>query len=550
MNSFRSGLVLIAGLMLLAASLIASSLSVNSQLVSNLLLLTGLLVSGFALFSLREDIGQLFRESRRELLLTTVGLIGVLVAVAWLTALHPLRMDLTANREYSLSPQTVKMMQSIDKPVHITFFHDRGMRETVELYELFAAQNEKITIEFFDPMINPAQAKLRGVEFAGTALYESEGRKLTINGPTETDIANGILRITQAKQQIACFVDGHGEPDPFSLESHDHMEGDAGHSHGLETKFVQHERHGMAKARGGLEAMNYVVEKVSLLKTDVELSRCAVLIIAGPQSPLLDAELRSIDRYLDEGGNAMFMIDPFVKTGLETVIRKFGIELGQGMVIDEASHFWADPSTPAVTDYNRHEITSKLPLSFFPGVRSLMPTKDPVPGVQVRQLVNSSAKSFANADKMRIDYKSAKNGYGPQTLMATARINPKTVESGETLLKRLRGEETKDANDAEDAKAPAPEKIIARKEARIVVSGDSDFATNSFYHVLGNGALFLNAVNFLASRENLIGLEPRTYDLPYVSMTNTQMKGTFILSIILIPLLMAAVGVAVWWRRR
>ena len=544
MNSFRSGLVLIAGLMLLAASLIASSLSVNSQLVSNLLLLTGLLLSGFALFSLRDDIGQLFRESRREMLLTTVGSIGILVAVAWLTALHPLRMDLTANREYSLSPQTVKMMQSIDKPVHITFFHDRGMRETVELYELFAAQNDKITVEFFDPMINPAQAKLRGVEFAGTALYESEGRKLTINGPTETDIANGILRITQAKQQIACFVDGHGEPDPFSLESHDHMEGDAGHSHGLETKFVQHERHGMAKARGGLEAMNYVVEKVSLLKTDAELSRCAVLIVAGPQSPLLDAELHSIDRYLDEGGNAMFMIDPFVKTGLEAVIRKFGIELGQGMVIDEASHFWADPSTPAVTDYNRHEITSKLPLSFFPGVRPLMPTKEPVPGVQVRQLVNSSAKSFANADKMRIDYKSGKNGYAPQTLMATARINPKTVESGETLLKRLRGEET------EDAKAPAPEKIIARKEARIVVAGDADFATNSFYHVLGNGALFLNAVNFLASRENLIGLEPRTYDLPYISMTNTQMKGTFILSIILIPLLMAAVGVAVWWRRR
>jgi hypothetical protein len=543
MNSFRSGLILIAGLMLLAASLIASSLSVNSQLVSNLLLLIGLLLSGFALFSLRDDIGQLFKESRRELLLTTVGVIGILVGVAWITALHPLRMDLTANREYSLSPQTVKMMQAVDKPVHITFFHDRGMRETVELYELFAAQNDKITVEFFDPMINPAQAKLRGVEFAGTALYESEGRKLTINGPTETDIANGILRITQAKQQIACFVDGHGEPDPFSLESHDHMEGDAGHSHGLETKFVQHERHGMAKARGGLEAMNYVVEKVSLLKADAELSRCAVLIVAGPQSPLLDAELRSIDRYLDEGGNAMFMIDPFVKTGLEAVIRKFGIELGQGMVIDEASHFWADPSTPAVTDYNRHEITSKLPLSFFPGVRPLMPTKDPVAGVQVRQLVNSSAKSFANADKMRIDYKSGKNGYGPQTLMATARINPKTVESGETLLKRLRGEESADSK-------PAPEKTIVRKEARIVVSGDSDFATNSFYHVLGNGALFLNAVNFLASRENLIGLEPRTYDLPYVSMTNTQMKGTFILSIILIPLLMAAVGVAVWWRRR
>lgn len=463
MNAFRSGLILIAGLMLLAASLIASSLSVNSQWVANLLLLVGLLLSGFALFSLRDDIAQLFRENRRELLLTTVGLIGVLVAVAWMAALHPVRMDLTANREYSLSPQTVKMMQSIDKPVHITFFHDRGMREAVELYELFAAQNDRITVEFFDPMVNPAQAKLRGVEFAGTALYESEGRKLTVNGPTETDIANGILRITQAKQQIACFVDGHGEPDPFSLESHDHMEGDAGHSHGLETKFVQHERHGMAKARSGLESMNYVVEKISLLKADATLSQCAVLIVAGPQSPLLDAELRSIDRYLDQGGNAMFMIDPFVKTGLEDILRKFGIELGSGMVIDEASHFWADPSTPAVTDYNRHEITNKLPLSFFPGVRPLGPTKEPVPGVSVRPLVNSSQKSFANADKMRVDHKSAKNGYGPQTLMVTSRINPNTVESGETLLKRLRGEETADSK-------PAPEKTIARKEARIVVS--------------------------------------------------------------------------------
>lgn len=548
MNSFRSGLILIAGLMLLAASLMASSLSVNSQWVAQLLLVSGVLLSGWALFSLREDIGQLFRASRRELLLTTVGVIGVLVSLIWISALHPLRMDLTANHEYSLSPQTVKMMRSIDKPVNITFFHDRGMRETVELYELFAAQNDKIKVEFFDPMLNPSQAKLRGVEFAGTALFESEGRKLTVNGPTETDIANGILRITQAKQQIACFVDGHGEPDPFSLESHDHMEGDAGHSHGLETKFVQHERHGMAKARSGLEAMNYVVEKVSLMKADAELSRCSVLIVAGPQSPLLEAELRNLDRFLDEGGSAMFMVDPFVKTGMESVFRKFGIELGQGMVIDEASHFWADPSTPAVTDYNRHEVTSKLPLSFFPGARPLAPTREPVPGVSVRPLVNSSQKSFANTDKTRIDRSAGSRDYGPQTLMVTSRINPNTVESGETLLKRLRGEETTTATAPQAA--PAPEKTAARKEARIIVVGDSDFATNSFYHVLGNGALFLNAVNFLASRENLIGLEPRTYDLPYVSMTNTQMKGTFILSIILIPLLMAAVGVAVWWRRR
>ena len=125
--------------------------------------------------------------------------------------------------------------------------------------------------------------------------------------------------------------------------------------------------------------------------------------------------------------------------------------------------------------------------------------------------------------------------------MASASINPNTVESAEAVLRKLRGEAV-----AEETKPSG----VPRKPARIVVIGDSDFATNSFYHILGNGALFLNTVNFLAARENLIGLEPRTYDLPYVSMTNTQMKATFILSIILIPFLMAAIGMAVWWKRR
>ena len=540
-TSFRSGLILIAGLALLAGAAIANALAVNSMVVTYVLLLTGLGLTGWSLLALRVEIVALFRQRRGEQLLSTIGIIGVLIGVVWVAALFPMRIDMTAEQQFSLAPQTVYMLKAVDKPVHIVFFHDRGMRETVELYEQIAAQNPKITVEFFDPMLNPAQAKLRGVQFAGTALFESEGRKLTVNGPTETDIANGILRITQSKQQLACFLDGHGEPDPFSLESHDHMEGGTGHAHGIETKVVKHEQHGMAKARSALEAMNYVVKKVSLIQSNVDLSRCSVLIIAGPQTSLLPAEVSTIDRFLDNGGNALFMIDPFVETGLAPVIRKFGIELEDSIVIDEASHFWADPSTPAVTDYNRHEITARLPLSFFPGVRSLVPTATPVAGVSVRPVVNSSKKSFANKDKSRVEFIAGKSQSGPLTLMASASINPNTVESAESVLRKLRGEAV-----TEEAKPGGP----PRKPARIVVIGDSDFATNSFYHILGNGALFLNTVNFLAARENLIGLEPRTYDLPYVSMTNTQMKATFILSIILIPLLMAAIGVAFWWRRR
>jgi ABC-type uncharacterized transport system involved in gliding motility auxiliary subunit len=85
--------------------------------------------------------------------------------------------------------------------------------------------------------------------------------------------------------------------------------------------------------------------------------------------------------------------------------------------------------------------------------------------------------------------------------------------------------------------------------SRIAVVGDSDFATNSFFHIMGNGTLFLNAINYLAAQENLIGLPPRTSDLPRVSLTNRQMKATFFLSVLLIPALLAVVGTAVWWKQ-
>jgi ABC-type uncharacterized transport system involved in gliding motility auxiliary subunit len=82
------------------------------------------------------------------------------------------------------------------------------------------------------------------------------------------------------------------------------------------------------------------------------------------------------------------------------------------------------------------------------------------------------------------------------------------------------------------------------------VVGDSDFATNSFFHIMGNGALFLNTINYLAAQDSLIGIQPRTHDLPRVNLTNRQMKGTFFLAVILVPAALAVVGTAVWWTQR
>ena len=542
-SSFRAGLILLAGIAMLAAAAAIHSIVLQDRRLTIALAIAGAVLTLWGAFALRSEIGSMFKARKGEIALFTLGLVGVFVAIGYLSNRFPMRFDLSEQKEHSLSKQTVTMLEHLDKPVHVAFFHDPAMRETVELYELMQKVTPKLTVEFHDPMMNPAQARLMGVQFAGTALMQSEGRKLTINGPTEVDIANGIMRISQGATQRVCFLDGHNEADPFSIESHDHMEGAGGdHSHGVGNKAVIHEQHGMAKARTALEAMNYSVEKVSLLKSGSSLNDCALLVVAGPKSALLPVEADAIGQYLDQGHNAIFMLDPFVETGLAPVLEKFGVVADRNIVIDPASHFWADPSSPAVTDYNRHQITDQLPLTFFPGAGSLSPTSKQPPGVSVQPLVNASKTSFGETTATRAEFTKGEDLEGPATMMVIVNRRPETARSAAMILSELRGETPAE-------KMPAQE-TFKFKRSRIVVVGDSDFATNSFFHIMGNGKLFLNTVNYLASKENLIGVEPRTFDKPRVNLTNRQMKGTFFLSVVLIPLLLAVIGTAVWWRQR
>ncbi|MDO8341248.1 MAG: hypothetical protein Q7T59_04695, partial [Candidatus Woesebacteria bacterium] len=215
------------------------------------------------------------------------------------------------------------------------------------------------------------------------------------------------------------------------------------------------------------------------------------------------------------------------------------------IVIDEASHFWADPSAPAVSDYNRHQITQGLPMSFFPGARSLSPTEKRVPGITVIPLVNSSKKSFGEFTPDRVKFDEGKDQPGPNTIMVL--LTRKPVSAGTAaMLRHGTGESGVAGVTAQDGETGN----AAMRKSRIAIAGDSDFATNSFFNIMGNGALFLNAVNYLVAQENLIGVEPRSHDIPRVNMTNRQMKGTLFLCVILVPALLAVVGIGVWWKQR
>src|SRR3989441_3236721 len=109
---------------------------------------------------------------------------------------------------------------------------------------------------------------------------------------------------------------------PYTTLFRSHMEGAPGHTHGLGAKYVLHERHGIGKARHGLENLNYKVEKVALLQGGDPLSRCAVLVVAGPKGALLSMGGGAGRAYLSQSGDAVFILDPVARTQLQPLVRE------------------------------------------------------------------------------------------------------------------------------------------------------------------------------------------------------------------------------------
>jgi hypothetical protein len=137
-NSFQDRLILLAGVGLLGAAFTVNTVLLESQLWAGILAVAGALLAARALYALRAELPRLFQQRRGEIALYAVGVIGVAIAVAYLSLRFPMRVDMTEAGLHSLSKPVVTMLQRLDKPVHITFFHDPMMRETVELYQLIA----------------------------------------------------------------------------------------------------------------------------------------------------------------------------------------------------------------------------------------------------------------------------------------------------------------------------------------------------------------------------------------------------------------------------
>ncbi|HEY5617330.1 MAG TPA: DUF4350 domain-containing protein [Vicinamibacterales bacterium] len=476
------------------------------------------LVVLYTLGQWREIVVYFRRRQARYGAIATTGVLvalAIVVAVNYLSARQNKRWDLTANQQNSLSEQTVKVLQGLTAPVKFVVFErpdavDR-FRNRLEEY---AYQSRQVSVEYIDPDTKPVIAKEYEIQQYGTVVVEYMKRRERVTSDSEQDLTNGLIKALSDKERKVYFLQGHGEKEPNRTE-----------------------RDGYSALSGMLRLDNYMIERLVLAQQKEVPDDATVVVIGGPTTDVLPAELEALRRYLARAGKLMVLIDPPIGgqpaslPNLDALINEWGVTLGNNVVVD-VSGATNEPSIAVAATYPIHAITEQFStLTIYPLARTVDPVSGGVNGRTAQTIVETSRGSWAESNLASLTsgvQMDEESGDKPGPLSVGAAVSaPAQATAG--------------AQTSGDAPKP---------ETRVVVFGDSDFATNAYGGVPGNPNLFANAINWLAQQENLIAIRPTEAADRRVTMTPRQQTLTFLTSIFVIPGLVFAAGIYTWWRRR
>jgi ABC-type uncharacterized transport system involved in gliding motility auxiliary subunit len=495
------------------------------------------------LSSLKRSVSRKSFLYSSNLLLVIVLVLAILVLLNYFLSRHNYRLDFTEAKLHSLSDQSIQVLKNLKKDVQIKGFFREGNYSRSKLEDLlknFSYYSKKIKYEFIDPDKNPGLVKAYGITQDGTTILEAGGKENRVTTSTEEDLTNALIKATRESKKLIYFLEGHGE-------------------HSIE----QTEDIGYSFAKDELLKLGYEAKKLTLALSETFPQDCALLVIPGPQKDLLPNELETIQGYIFKGGRVFFMADPEVTPGLVPYLSGLGVKLENDVVVDTISRlFGGDYFMPVITEYETHEITRNFRYAtFFPYARSVEAV-DPKPeGIATSLLGKTSPNSWSERqlEQKQVTFDKAKDKQGPISLalVATVEAKPeeKKAETQEAAGEKAEPQKPEELTEADESKneekSPEGTPIAEpKKEGRIAVFGDSDFASNRYYGLSGNGNFFLNAVNWLTEESDLISIQPRTSSPRTVQFTPSQGKVMFFVSVVILPLIVLILGISVWLRRR
>ncbi|MGD8237683.1 MAG: Gldg family protein [Armatimonadota bacterium] len=453
--------------------------------------------------------------------------------------------DATEEKLFSLSHQTRKTVQGLEKKVQIGGFYARGTPYSQAefaraIYGQYDELSPRLTAAVYDWRVDKDKVQEWNITSTNITIVRCGDRRKEVYTLNEQSLTNAILEVTTENKPKLYFLAGHGE------KTVEYGGGEAESYSTVKTK---------------LEDQQYEVDTLNLAATgEAEPSvpeDCDVLIILGPQYPLDPREVDAINDYLEtfslerkQTGRALIALRPAPAPDLHEIIAGWGVTVGDGRVVDFAQNFYGYVSMPLTTVSEPHDITRDFPgggrsiATFLTLPRPLeveepppqpppgYPGAPPPPPKRAVAVMKSMDTSWAEADA-ELSAESTRDGaegQGPLPVLVAV-----DAKMGEEPPPQMPGQ-------------PPPD---TTENTRLVVLGSADIATNELVRILrGNETMFLACVAWLAERANLISVPPKRPEQRNLTLTSGQKRFTQIVTMGVVPLAIAFVGVLVWWRRR
>jgi ABC-type uncharacterized transport system involved in gliding motility auxiliary subunit len=439
------------------------------------------------------------------------------IALYQLIALYPAHWDATQNASNSLSPSSVDTLKQLHGVVNITMYAnskdaelgdiEQLVRDFIELYQ---RSKPDITLTFVDPVKQPDAMRKAEIRGNREMVVEYGGRSEHLTLLNEQTLTSALLRLAHTKDQKLMYVDGHGERKLDGVANYD-----------------------LGEFGKKLKQNGFQISSLNLaLAQDVPSNVSApggnnILVITQPQIDLLPGEVDKLLRYVDGGGNLLWLLDAEPLHGLDRLASKLGILLTPGTVTDPDAQKMNAPSNWTLgASYPPHPITLNFNLiTAFPYARALG-----------RQESSGAA-----------DNEGRKNIAWQRSTLVEAASNGWV--SRNPIPKNPHFDKNRDIP-GPFSLAIALQRTMNEREQRIVVVGSGSFLANAYSGNGGNLDLGINMVNWLAHEENLITTQPRATIDSAITLSKTQLSVISYGFVIALPLLLAVIGGVLWWRRR
>jgi len=421
--------------------------------------------------------------------------------------------DLTADQSNTLAKETKDVLKSLPETVVAKAFYSSdstlasSKENTKAIFDQYVSVGVgKFQYEFIDPLKDPVSAQEAGITKDGSVVLYMGSSKQSLPSVSEQELTGAMIRLMNPGSHVVYFLTGHGE---FPVDG----SGDQS----------------FAQLKSALTSKNYTVSSLNLLTTNSIPADASVLVIAGPQKPLSENEVILLDAYMNNGGSMVVMEEPTVVTQFGDspdpltieLAQTYGIVLGNDIVYDDqAAQSIQQPFIAIANQYGQHAITEKMNemVTYYPTARSV--TTDDAIGTDYTktELVMTADQSYAETDMASIKDGTMKPDQGVDTL------GPITI--------------------AVAAQGTS-------NNSRLVVFGDSDFASNAAYSNYGNGDMIVNSIDWAANVENIINLTPKNTVDRSLNPPKAYTLGLILLgSLVVLPGIVLAAGIGAWVARR